>query len=47
MTYGQRIAIQDFALVSGGRRIGIDGIVDRRGEQRMTVAIESRSPSPG
>ena len=41
MTYGQRIAIQDFALVSGGRRIGIDGIVDRRGEQRMTVAIDS------
>ena len=41
LTWGQRLAVNDFALTSGGRRVAVDGTLDRQGEQRLAVRIDS------
>jgi translocation and assembly module TamB len=41
ITYGDRIQVEDFVLAAGGRRIAVDGIVDRRGEQHLQVNVDS------
>jgi translocation and assembly module TamB len=41
ITYGDRIQVEDFVLAAGGRRIAIDGAVDRRGEQDLRVKVDS------
>jgi translocation and assembly module TamB len=44
--YGDRIEVEDFLLASGGRRIAINGVVDRRGEQQLTATIDSLELGP-
>lgn len=41
ITYGAQLLVDDFILSSGGRRIAVDGTVDREGEQRLTVQVDS------
>jgi translocation and assembly module TamB len=41
LTYGERLQVDDFALTSGKRGLTVDGVVDRRGEQRLVVRIDS------
>ena len=41
VTYGNRIQVDDFLFTSGGKRIAIDGVVDRRGEQQLSARVDS------
>jgi translocation and assembly module TamB len=41
ITYGEQLRVDDFVFGSGGRRLAVDGDVDREGEQRLRVQIDS------
>jgi translocation and assembly module TamB len=41
ISYGTQLLVDDFILSSGGRRIAVDGKVDRQGEQRLAVQLDS------
>jgi translocation and assembly module TamB len=41
ITYGTQLHVDDFVLSSGGRRIAVDGKVDRQGEQQLAVQLDS------
>jgi translocation and assembly module TamB len=41
ITYGDRLSVGDLVVASGNRRIAIDGVIDRRGEQNFHARIDS------
>ena len=41
ITYGKQLRVDDFIISSAGRRLAIDGTVDREGEQRLGVQLDS------
>jgi TamB, inner membrane protein subunit of TAM complex len=41
ITYGKQFRVDDFIISSAGRRLAIDGTVDREGEQRLGVQLDS------
>ncbi len=41
ITYGDRVSVGDLVLASGKRRIAIDGVLDRHGEQNFHARIDS------
>jgi translocation and assembly module TamB len=41
ITYGTQLQVDDLVLSSGGQRIAVDGTVDREGEQRLAVQLDS------
>jgi translocation and assembly module TamB len=41
ITYGDRFSVGDFVLASGKRRIAVDGVLDRRGEQSLHARVDS------
>ena len=41
ITYGKQLRVDDLIISSAGRRLAIDGTVDREGEQRLGVQLDS------
>ncbi len=41
ISYGTQLRVDDFILGSGGRRIAVDGTVNRHGQQRLAVQLDS------
>jgi translocation and assembly module TamB len=41
ITYGEQLRVEDFIVSSGGRRLAVDGTVDRQGEQRLGIRLDS------
>jgi translocation and assembly module TamB len=41
ITYGKQLRVDDFILSSGGRRLAVDGAVNREGEQRLRVQLDT------
>jgi translocation and assembly module TamB len=41
LTYGSRLDVDDFVFASAKSRVTVHGTIDRRGEQRMRVALDT------
>ena len=41
INYGSQLRVDDLIVSSGGRRIAVDGTVDREGEQRLGIQLDS------
>ena len=39
--YGERFQLDDFVLASGRRRIAVDGTIDPKGQQKLSVRLDS------